>query len=356
MPKKWKGRLEDICSADNAEFAYKEARRTTKNKKGYWVRYYAKEEHRKQLCDRIMQGRYRPKPCRVFSFYEPNSKKTRVIEAPHFETKLVEHMITAIYWQAILRFLHPHCCASVVNRGIEYIRKLAKRWSRLPKKQKKYYVKGDIKKFFPSIDKQIALNVYRRHIGDTRVIRLIDLLMPHDVGQPLGNTLVQSTANLTLTAFDYECQKFTKHYMRYMDDFVLMFSNKRKAQKFISYIKPWVKENIKLEIKTEGSCAIQIWQWEKKALDIAGYVTSYGGYQKIRRKTYLKIRNLLKLDSFSLHQAYSLVSLRGWVAHSSCSKLSDAVERKIQEKRLISIVSKGARKQCQELLKPTMIQ
>lgn len=350
MPKKWKGRLEDIVDPDTFEFAFKVARSTTKNKKKRIVRKYESREQQKKLADRVSKPEtYYPPASHTFQLYEKNCGKTRTIEAPHFETKIVEHAVVAVYEQQIIDFLHPYCCASIKDRGIEKLRKRIKDFSRLPKKQRKYYVQGDIKHFFPSIRKEIALEEYKRHIGDTRVITLIDHLMPHTLGQPLGNVLVQFTANLVLAKFDNECVKWSKHYARHMDDFCLIFSNKRKAQNFINYIASWCEFDRKLEIKATGSCGMQIWKWEERPLDIGGYRTTFNGDQKLRKHTLIKILRLLRKDSYSLHQARSMLSLSGWVKHSSCKKLY----AKIQEKTglLKHVVSMGDKKKCQGVTK-----
>lgn len=338
MPKKWKGRLEDIVSLENVQYAYRVAKRTTK--KNRIVQYYGREDIQQDLIKRVSDvNTYYPKPSYCFDLLEQNCGKVRHIEAPHFETKIVEHMIIAVFGEQMRNFLYPYSCASIKERGIEKARKRVLAFSKLPKKQKKYYVQGDISKFFPSIHKEVALEEYKRHIKDTRVVTLIEHLMPYEIGQPLGNSLVQFTANLVLARFDGECLKWSKHYVRYMDDFVLLFSKKRTAQRFIAHILKWVKDSRKLTIKSAGKCSIQIWQWSKRPIDIAGYKTSYTGVQKIRKTTLGKIYKLVRLRSYSILQARTFVSLAGWTKHSSCYQLQK--QYKPQLRKLKRIISEG---------------
>lgn len=328
MPHKWRGTLEAICLLDNVKWAYREARRTNKDKNDKWLKYYASDQHLIELAERILNGTYVPKQAVMYKKRERNCNKIREIEAPSFETKIVEHMILGVFKWQIMHFLHPKTCASLPDRGIKYAQAIVRAWSKLPKKQKKYYVKGDIKKFFPSVSKEIALQEYRRHISDQRVINLIALLLPHDIGLPLGNVLVQYTANIVLTKFDYECAKWSNHFMRYMDDFVLLFSNKRQAQRFVEHIKKWTNENLNLKIKENESCGIQIWEWKKKRLDIAGYKTSFSGNRIMRFPTYLRVRRINNLNSFAVSQARSFLSLFGWVKMSSCHKIYDNMKKR----------------------------
>lgn len=69
MPKKWKGRLEDIVDPDTFEFAFKVARSTTKNKKKRIVRKYESREQQKKLADRVSKPEtYYPQLHTLFSF------------------------------------------------------------------------------------------------------------------------------------------------------------------------------------------------------------------------------------------------------------------------------------------------
>lgn len=340
MPKKWHCSLEEICELENVKWAYREARSSNSNKQDPWLLYYEDENHLKQLCDDILHERYIVKPADVYYISEPNNGKVRKIEAPCFETKIVEHMILGVIRKYIINYLHPNTCASIPDRGINKARKIIRKWARLPKKQKKYFVKGDFKHFFPSVFKIIAMIEYRRHISDRRVLRLIWNLLPHEQGLPLGNVLVQYTANILLTPFDYECTKWSTKYVRYMDDFVILFSSKRKAQKFVAHITEWVKDNLRLEIKMKEKSGIQIWKWKEAAIDLAGYRIDFNGNIRIRHRTYIKIRRLLKLDFFSVHQARSFLSLTGWVKYSSCRKLYEAMmEHNRQARKIVSIWS-----------------
>ena len=344
MPKKWHGRLEDILDPDNVRAAYWTARLSCKRKDTWTIRRYKSDIVQNALCNTIRDGKYVPQPAFVFYLYEPINGKWRLIEAPTFETKLVEQMILNVFGNQICKFIHPYQCGSVPNKGQEFSRKIVRKWSHLPIKQKKYYVQGDIRQFFPSIRRDVAMREYERHIGDSRVVELIRHMMPHEVGQPLGNALVQATANLVYSRIMYEAQRFTKRIISQMDDFVALFSNKRKAKQFIEHMIAFVRDKLGLVIKTTGKAAVQIWHWSKRAINISGYITSFFGMQKIRRHTYLKIRKCFSLASISSGQCRSFLSRSGLVKHTDSRELLDKINNTELRLNMRSIVSKEDKK------------
>lgn len=336
--KKWRGRQEDVISDENIQYAANVVLHNSHDKDKDKIAL--DPEWQAALKKSIINGTYRRERDGEIEIYEPNSRKYRTLNPPTTKTKVVEQMIHGIFLQQIIRYLHPNACASVPDRGIERARKIVKGWTHLPRRQRKYYVQGDIRQFFPSIRRDVAMREYERHIGDKRVLDHIRRQMPNEVGLPLGSPLTQTTANLLLTRFDYICDSWGNGYVRYQDDFVVLFSSKKKARKFIEFIVPYLKDNYDLDIKTTGRGAIQVWKWADRDINIAGYKTSFTGCQKIRRHTYLRARRLLNLKSYSVSQARAAMALKGWVDHSDCIHLQAEFAKK--SNKLTYIISKGA--------------
>jgi retron-type reverse transcriptase len=108
-----------------------------------------------------------------------------------------------------------------------------------------YALKCDVRKYFPSIDHDVLLDLVGRAIGDQRLLDLLTTVVAshHDSvehkwhsggdlfdvrlrkrGLPIGNLTSQFLANVYLTPIDH----FVKHELRvkgnvrYLDDFLLM--------------------------------------------------------------------------------------------------------------------------------------
>ena len=73
--------------------------------------------------------------------------------------------------------MYEYCCASVPNRGLHYGSKYIKRILKNDRKNTKYCLKLDVRKFYPSIDKEICKKKFRRIIKDYDVINLIDTII-----------------------------------------------------------------------------------------------------------------------------------------------------------------------------------
>ena len=77
----------------------------------------------------------------------------------------------------IMKGMYEYCCGSVKNRGIMHGMKYLKKILVRDRKNTKYCLKLDIKKFYPSIDKQILKNKFLRIIKDRDTLDLIDIII-----------------------------------------------------------------------------------------------------------------------------------------------------------------------------------
>ena len=81
-------------------------------------------------------------------------------------------------WHTLLeKGMYEFCCASVPNRGIHYGAKHIKRILVNDRKNTKYALKLDVKKFYPSIDKFCMKKKFRAIIKDNDVLELIDKII-----------------------------------------------------------------------------------------------------------------------------------------------------------------------------------
>ena len=103
---------------------------------------------------------------------------------------------------------------------------------RMKNKYGSYYIlKGDIKKYFYSINKDILFNILIKTIKDEHLIDLTKKLIyddGNDKGIPIGNYTSQYFANIYLGELDNYIKKelHIKYYCRYLDDFVILLPTK----------------------------------------------------------------------------------------------------------------------------------
>lgn len=76
-----------------------------------------------------------------------------------------------------MKGMYEYCCASVPNRGIHYGGKYIKKILVNDRKNTKYALKLDVKKFYPSINKEIMKRKFMRVIKDRDTLDLIDKII-----------------------------------------------------------------------------------------------------------------------------------------------------------------------------------
>lgn len=195
--------------------------------------------------------------------------KPREVWAAEFRDRVVHHLLYNRISPRFYASFIADSCACMPNRGALYgakrleskIRSITQNWSKSA-----YYLKLDLANFFVSINKQILKNLIAKRVHEPYWMGLveqilfddprhhfefhgdkasIDLVPPHkrlanqDVafGLPIGNLSSQFFANIYLDALDqFVKHKIgAKHYIRYVDDFIILHDsaqwlNEAKAQ------------------------------------------------------------------------------------------------------------------------------
>ena len=237
MAKTYKRLFESVVSFENLWLAWKKARRGKRYAPSAAQFDLAAEEGLLQLQEELASGAWTPGAYRNFMIHEP---KKRLISAAPFRDRVVHHAVVNILepiWEA--RFSQAsYACRkgkgthAAVDRAHWGIRNCA------------YYLKGDIVKFFPSVDHEILLGVLGRKVGDERLMSLLraivasgrevvhedvpvlhfagdDLFSPHARarGLPIGNLTSQFFANVLLNELDQFVHREIRPraYVRYAD-------------------------------------------------------------------------------------------------------------------------------------------
>jgi len=177
-----------------------------------------------------------------------------------------------------------------------------------------YVLKGDIRKFFASIDQEILLNILRRQIIDPEILWLIGQVLASfnssqpGVGLPLGNLTSQLFSNIYLNELDrYIKQELRiKYYIRYADDFVILSDNKNELE----MITPLIKDFLSLKLKLELHPQKLFIKTYASGVDFLGWV-HFPYYRQIRTVT--KKRIFRQMSSWPKMETIN--SYRGLLSH-----------------------------------------
>ncbi len=272
---------------------------------------------------------WKPEPSRHITRRAANGK-IREIDCPSLYDHLIHWMLILAIKEPLMRGMYEFSCGSVPGRGIEYARKHIERWVR-NENDSAYFVKLDIKKFYQSINQDILKKLFCHHIKDNRILQVINnVIGTIDSGIPIGSYTSQWFANFYLQAADHFIKQdlykirrgkrvnCVKHYLRYMDDMLLIGTCKRDLVKAVKIIIAKFRDEYDLMIKPS---------WEIKNIseypvDIVGY-RFYRDHTVMRKgiflhakRTAMKIYKIkAKTGTLRPHDAQGLISLCGWSTH-----------------------------------------
>lgn len=244
-------------------------------------------------------------------------KKERIIYKPRFFPDQIIHWALMQQIEDIIkRGMYEYCCGSVKNRGILYGVKYLKKILVRDRKNTKYCLKLDIKKFYPSINQSILKRKFRKIIKDRDTLDLIDLIIDSaEQGVPIGNYTSQWFANFYLQNLDHYIKEQLKvpYYIRYMDDMVLFHRNKKELHKIKNKIEEFLKrEDLKLKENW------QLFKMDSRPLDFLGY-RFYRGYTTLRKSNFLRIKRrykkIYKKRKLTYKDASASLSYYGWLKH-----------------------------------------
>ena len=239
-----------------------------------------------------------------------------------------------------MKGMYPHCCGSVPGRGIKHIYENVGYWMQHDLKCR-YFVKLDIRKFFDSIDRDILLDKLSKKIKDKKSLEVFKQIIDSaPVACPIGYYTSPWFANLYLESLDwyivqnlYKMRRdkripYVRHYLRYVDDMLLIGTSKVDLEKAIREIQRYLKENYGLEIKPcweikkIGKHEIVDGIWKLKP---DTYWCDIGGYKFCKDSTilrdgvYLSAKRLAvkmsKSEYYTQHQCQSINARVGWSSH-----------------------------------------
>lgn len=313
---------EKICDKSNIETAIWKASKGKRKRKDVKrvinnIDYYISEIH-----DMLVNETYVPSDYIVGSVNEGTSKKQRDIFKPNFYPDQIIHWAIILQLSPIFeKGMYKFTCGSIPGRGIHYGKKYIERWVEDDRKNTKYFLKMDIKKFYPSVSVELLERSLSMKIKDKKLLSLLHSILIKGKGLPIGILLSQWLANFYLQNLDHyikqECK--AKYYVRYMDDMVIFGPNKKELHKIRIKIELYLK-NMKLTLKSN----YQVSKLDKEHLDFMGF-RFYRNRTTLRRSIMLritrKIKKIWKKGYANPHDASSIISYLGWIKHSDSYNL-----------------------------------
>ena len=343
---------EKIISVDNLNDALDKACRQKKRK--YFVRKILenRDYYIKKLHDELAAETYRLHPNIKKTICERSSQKQRDLTIPKFyPDQIIQWAVCLQLTPIIMKGMYHYNCGSIPRRGGVYGKKYID-WILKNDGKVKYVMKLDVRKFFQSVSVAKVKELFRRKIKDKKALRLIDAILDNGgEGLPIGYYTSQWFSNFYLEWMDHYIKEVLgiRHYIRYVDDMVLMDTSKRKLHKARLQIAAYLRDG-------HYNCTIkdnwQLWRIYSRPLD-------YLGYRFYREKTLLrkrifyafnrKVREVKKKGYCTVRCARALASGMGWLKripggrHYYFTKIKPIIS-KGEIARIISIYDKKTRR------------
>lgn len=306
---------------DNIYNMWKIIKRTCKNKREVFLFSLNLNTNIHYIYHMLKTKTYKPSQYRTFLIFEP---KPRLVMSQTITDKIINHFVANYY---LIPYMENSLIDSNVatrkNKGSSYAMKLIKKYYNkiLINEQNKeiYALKIDVSKYFYTIDHEILLKKIQNKIEDKDVLNLIKIIISEanndyvnisiknyndkfntsipyyqkGKGLSIGAMTSQFLAIFYLNDLDHYIKENLKckYYIRYMDDFLILDTNKERLKKIQTKIFEEL-EKTKLNVNEKSN----IYK------SSSGYVFLGYKYKVVNnklkilfnKKTYYKIKRKLK--------------------------------------------------------------
>jgi len=287
----------------------------------------------------LNKGTYKMGSYNTFKVFEP---KERVIMALPFRDRVVQHYVCDYFFEPLMerQFIYDtYACrkGKGAHAGLDRLQYFMQRhfhqygcdgW----------VLKCDISKFFYSIDHGVLKTMLYEITKDSGINWLLKQIIDstEDPGIALGNQSSQWMANLYLSGLDHFIKEKLqiKHYVRYMDDFLLIHPDKEYLRFCRNEIRQYVESKLKLKLNDKTHIFPL-----RNGMDFLGfhsYLTESGKViRKLRQSSKRRVRRKLKefnklYDAGKISKGAINQSFQSWlghVHHGNCYDLAEKMKR-----------------------------
>ena len=252
---KWHALIDKVYAPLNL---YTAARKVTGKRKAAGVdgqSCAAFEEHllveTRQLSDEIKAQTYRPSAALRVHIPKPGRpNETRPLGIPTVRDRVVQRAMLNVIEPILDHQFHARSFGFRHGVGAHDALRIVEQ-----KLQEGYVyvVDADLKGYFDTIPKDRLLALVKKHISDSRMLKLLKLFLDQNImeelrewspiaGVPQGAVLSPVLSNLYLNPLDHQMAADGFEMVRYADDFVVLCRSQSEAEEALWLITAWVAE------------------------------------------------------------------------------------------------------------------
>jgi RNA-directed DNA polymerase len=355
-----RGSETDIFSFRNIYRAYLSCRKNKRNTINALKFEINAEENILSLEKELKSRSYHPSRSILFATQKP---KLREIFAADFRDRVVHHLLIEQLeklWEPI--FIHDSYACRIGKGTHKAVLRLQTFLRRITKngRTRAYFLQLDIKDFFTSIDKDLLFSMIKRRINNPDILWLARVVIFWDCtdsyvlrgrrsniqhvpankslfgkenkrGVPIGNLTSQFFANIYLNELDQFVKHTLKcrHYVRYVDDFVLLSRDREELVRWRNAIDQFVRERLKITLHPVRRKLLPV----SNGIDFLGYIVR-PGYILVRRRVVNNLKVKIKAFKQSKSKDWNkfrdtIASYLGHFKWANSFKLQDKLSKEV---------------------------
>jgi RNA-directed DNA polymerase len=327
-----------IYAFDNLYVAYLKARRGRRYDSDVLMFTEHLEEELLSIYHELESGTYRTGRYRFFTVREP---KRREVAALPFRDRVVHHAISNVVEPFFDRGFIAHSYACRPGKGTHAGADQLTAWLRAlgGRGIEPYVLKADVSQYFASVDHGALISILERKIACHRTLKLLGHIIgsagKEGKGIPIGNLTSQLFANIYLNELDQFVKHGlrVRHYLRYMDDFIVLHEDKVRIRQWEYDIACFLRDTLKLELNTKT----RIYP-AAQGIDFLGY-RIWKTHRLLRKRSIRDMKQ--KLERFRRQYREQQISLdrinasvRSWTGHARHANTYNLRRRLFAEYRL----------------------
>lgn len=300
----------------NLELAYKKARKCKRYRAEVLRFTERKEENLIDIQNHLIWKSYTPGEYRKFTVTEP---KPRQIMALPFRDRVMQHALNTVIEPIFDRGFIHHSYACRKGKGMHEASDTLQGWlyEFHVKGKRAYCLKADISQYFRSIHHETLKRIVRRRIKCPDTLWLLDMIIDNsecDTGRgiPVGNLSSQLFANVYLNELDqYVKHKLRiRHYMRYMDDFIIILEDKEELRRVLADIRAFIENELHLTLNPKTDIFPV-----KNGVDFVGY-RHFHSHRKVRKSSVKRMkRRARRYQRGRMPRERFVLTLVSWLGH-----------------------------------------
>ena len=230
---------------------------------------------------------------------------------------------------------------------------------RIVESGKEYVVDIDLSKFFDRINHDRLIHKLKAHIEDTRVLRLIGMILrsgvmidgvktPTEEGSVQGSPLSPILSNVVLDELDKELEQRGLEFCRFADDCNIFTKTERSAERIMTSIKKFIEKKLKLKVNEDKSKTAKSDQVKFLGMTIVKGTIAIS--KAALNKAMEKVKELIpRGTNLAIEQAVEKINswYRGWASYFKMTQYPaqlKSIEAHIRRRLRARIVSQQKKK------------